>query len=518
MKKLIYLILVLLLPSCASLDRETLEYELSHSPALPNNTPNKKSESSCEDWATHIVAANGRGEFKPITFTHPDCNEQRRINNLADHLKQIVKSVEASNRKKLLIFIHGGMNSYKQSLERVERDLPEMMKDPDVYPIFVLWPSEMFDSYGDSIANYYQGSWDHPGYIFSVPFKFATDVIEVGGRSLMSYGKQTNLWLGSRCFNEAMRDDIPFYCGSNPNQPVIAEGSANDERNPTNDPCEENSPPKGFSCVKTSVEAAGNFWRLKNVLLSPLKLISIPIIDPLGERDWNSMISRTRFTMRQPCKEDAWGKGNCGVGPVYKLFQVIRDNLKDQEITLIGHSMGAIVASEVVNAFPDLPYRNIVFMGAAVSIKEFSNSVQRVLKSRLDKSSPNIGDCDRRQVDMRGDAKEAVKKPFCFFNLSLHPYAEATEENGFGAAPSGSLLEWIDNNFTRPADIADRTLGRWANISPIRYTLDQTLLDNGYMHFKRFGLDFDGPHSHGGLANPEESSKYGAYWSPDYWF
>lgn len=533
MKNLAYLVaLLILLSGCSSLNQKTLEYKLSQPPDLPDSTIVDR-KLSCEDWTRHVVAVNGRGEFKPVKFTHPDCNGQEPITKLDDHLRKIVESVRDSGKKRLLIFIHGGMNDYQDSLGRVERDLPKMMKDRDTYPIFVVWPSEMFDSYGDSIANYYQGSWDHMGYFLSVPFMFATDLAEVGARSLISYGKQTNLLLGSSCFNEAMRDVIPLYCGPNPNKPAFAEinptnGQRNqndDERNPTNDPCEEADPPKGFSCVKTSAKEAGDFWRLKNILLSPLKLISVPVIDPLGERDWNSMISRTRFAMRQPCKEDVWGKGNCKVGPAYKLFKVINENLKDREITLIGHSMGAIVASEVVNAFPDLPYRNVVFMGAAVSIKEFYNSVQRVLKERVKKTLASANNCARDKVGILGNADEAISKPFCFFNLSLHPYAEATEENGYGAAPSGSLLEWIDTNFTQPADIADRTLGRWANISPLRYTLDEDLLNKGYMHFKRFGLDFNGPYSHGGLANPDErdnleesEKKYGVYWNPDYWF
>ncbi|MGJ0514368.1 MAG: hypothetical protein ACR65O_01310 [Methylomicrobium sp.] len=547
MKNLAYLVaLLILLSGCSSQIQRTVEYELSQLSNEPNN-PTEEQKLSCVDWTQHVVAIDKRGRFAPVKFTIPDDDRKDSktdikngcdpATNLDIHLDNIVNSVRVSGRKKLLIFIHGGMNGYKSSLKRVERDLPKMMKDRDTYPIFVVWPSEMFDSYGDSIANYYQGSWDHRGYFLSVPFMAATDLAEVGTRSVLSYGKQTNLLLGSTCFNEYWRGFLPLYCGPNPNKPAFAEikptnGQRNqngDERNPTNDPCEEADPPRGYSCVKTSAKEAGDFWRLKNILLSPLKLISVPVIDPLGERDWNSMISRTRFAMRQPCKDDVWAKGNCEAGPAYKLFKIINEKLQDREITLIGHSMGAIVASEAVNAFPDLPYRNVVFMGAAVSVREFSKSVQRVLKERVlkeqgEKTLINANDCARDKVGVLGNPDEAKRKPFYFFNLSLHPYAEATEENGYGAAPSGSLLEWIDTNFTQPADIADRTLGRWANISPLRYILDQDLLNSGYMHFKRFGLDFNGPHSHGGLANPdardnpeESEKKYGVYWNPEYW-
>jgi len=367
------------------------------------------------------------------------------------------------------------------------------------------------------LANYYQGTWDHPGYLWGSPITFATDLAEVGARSILSYVKQLNLLAGSRCFGEAWRGDLPWYCGSQPDNPPPS------ERNPHNDPCQEKIEPKGFKCIKNTSTAALKFdtKRWDSLLLGSLKLVSIPVIDPLGYRAWNSMISRTRFAMRKPCKDDVWGKGSCEPGPVYELFKRIDERLEDKEITLIGHSMGAIVASEVVSEFPKLPYRYVVFLGAAVSKKEFANSVERVLYERVTGASkdPNLSPepCNTTKLREQQDVSVTKVKPFCFFSVSLHPYAEATEENGFGAAPAGSLLEWIDTNFTQPADVTDRTLGRWANIAPLRVTFKQALIEKGYVHFKRFGLDLKGPHSHGGLANPNESGSYGAYWRPEYW-
>jgi hypothetical protein len=79
--------------------------------------------------------------------------------------------------------------------------------------------------------------------------------------------------------------------------------------------------------------------------------------------------------------------------------------------------------------------------------------------------------------------------------------------------PSGSLLEWIDNNFENPIDLSDRTLGRWANVTPLQNTFDPKLLGT-YMHFKRFGLDGASPRSHSELADPRHNGKY---WRMEYW-
>ena len=78
--------------------------------------------------------------------------------------------------------------------------------------------------------------------------------------------------------------------------------------------------------------------------------------------------------------------------------------------------MGAIIANEIVRVFPKLPYKNIVYMGAASSIRDFRMSVEPVLQSD---SHPNLR----------------------FYNLSLHPYAEVYEINRGGLSPLGSLLE-----------------------------------------------------------------------------
>ena len=51
-----------------------------------------------------------------------------------------------------------------------------------------------------------------------------------------------------------------------------------------------------------------------------------------------------------------------------------------------------------------------------------------------------------------------------FYILSLHPEAEARDLEVSGAAPVGSLVEWIDDIFETPVTPIDRTLGKWQNV------------------------------------------------------
>ena len=105
------------------------------------------------------------------------------------------------------------------------------------------------------------------------------------------------------------------------------------------------------------------------------------------------------------------------------------------EITVVGHSMGAIVLNEAIRRKPYLPIKNIVYMAAASTIRDYAISVQPYL---------------RRSKDTH------------FYNLMLHPDSEM-DERGWGIEPRGSLLVWIDDFLSKPLSIYDRTLGRFNN-------------------------------------------------------
>jgi hypothetical protein len=61
-----------------------------------------------------------------------------------------------------------------------------------------------------------------------------------------------------------------------------------------------------------------------------------------------------------------------------------------------------------------------------------------------------------------------LRRPPCpdlrFYDLTLHQDWDAREIEVEGAAPMGSLLEWIDDIFETPLTPIDRTLGKWENV------------------------------------------------------
>ena len=94
------------------------------------------------------------------------------------------------------------------------------------------------------------------------------------------------------------------------------------------------------------------------------------------------------------------------------------------EMTLLAHSVGAIVSNHILHNFPGLEFRRIVYMAGASSVRR------------------------------------AILERTCT-NLLMDDLAEVHDQYFFEVPPSGSLLVWVDRFFTRPATLRDRTVGRY---------------------------------------------------------
>jgi len=166
-----------------------------------------------------------------------------------------------------------------------------------------------------------------------------------------------------------------------------------------------------------------------------------------------------------------------------RLRQFEENNPFELEITLCGHSMGAIICNEIVSLFHDLNFTKIIHMASADSVRNF-----------FQKTIPYLEDNE--------DAE--------FYGLYLDPENEDRELNIGGLVPSGSLLTWIDNNFTTPATEIDRRAGRWSNMYKTLYRIPMDM--NSRVHFKIFGKGKEnGPQMHGEFDNFE-------YWKPEFYW
>lgn len=167
----------------------------------------------------------------------------------------------------------------------------------------------------------------------------------------------------------------------------------------------------------------------------------------------------------------------------------------DMKLTVIGHSMGTIVLDELIPIYHRLDYRNIVYMASAASIRDFRHSVVPLI-----------------------EARPAVR----FYNLSLHPMADAREVAGYGVVQSGSLLEWIDDMYEQPRTMMDRTLGKWRNVRLAKHVFPSAAQRR--MIFKVFGFrPEEGVRGQPGYR-PGDPVRHGEfndtrmhYWLPEFW-
>lgn len=187
------------------------------------------------------------------------------------------------------------------------------------------------------------------------------------------------------------------------------------------------------------------------------------------------------------------------------FFQTLIDRIKikqdennknvkkfEYEITLVGHSMGAIILNKVLSKYQKewittKSLNNIVYMAAACSISEAKDAIIPLLE--------------------RNGGPDPVKHTD-FFNLTLNRVAEISEPVGKYSAPSGSLLVYIDNHYEKPEMQLDRTLGTEVNILSAINVFNQI---KPYVHFKSFDRKHEHiPSKHGDFNNCP-------FWRESFW-
>src|ERR1039458_5706747 len=135
----------------------------------------------------YVVDINQRGQ--PVDPTnHP---ETISITCFDHQLDDIVAGIQAFNppadkrdpngRKRIVIFVHGGLNSPADAMERAEETF-QQMKNEGIYPIYINWNSDPFSTYGEHLVWVRQGRYTEAG-IWSAPFYFFADFIRAFGRA-----------------------------------------------------------------------------------------------------------------------------------------------------------------------------------------------------------------------------------------------------------------------------------------------------------------------------------------------
>lgn len=350
---------------------------------------------------------------------------------------------------RVIIYIHGGLN-FIGSAGVKACELTHAILDDRAYPIFIVWNSNLFGTYGEHLFGVREGVSDRKFGIATSPLQLVADTGTAAARFPLA-------------FTKLIRNDI-YQLHPETFQRYRQALSRFDS---LNNVCLIDE--TGQIKVSMGSDQRGNLKKLEDTASWATWLgaraSTTPLIDTLGASAWFNMIRRTRVMFeRESSFVDEQVSARFGreqadpyqslaaqrdlrwlsrMGALRYFFERAEARLAvfpnhHPSITVIGHSMGAIVAGEMLTRFPGVPVENLVFMAAACTVNDFKIKVTPYLAAH----------------------------PTRFFNLCLHSFNDAAEREPFERpeiAPRGSLLVWIDSMFDTPISEDDRTMGRWEN-------------------------------------------------------
>lgn len=443
----------------------------------------------------------------------------RRYDAYLDALFTSIESwaAESPEHRRVVVFVHGGLNNQDRSIERAIEMSP-LMLEQGVYPIFVNWRSNLLSCYADHLFFVRQGgevfvgphdvlddAFDALGVLWS-PFQFAGDAARGILRLpiVATYQiEETTEWLGwsrspERDAADAARE-LTYRVDDGP-APIpipIVDGTDVDSSS-------------------TFFEEA--FGLLRWIVFAAPKLVSTIAVDTAGTGSWDVMRRRVALLFH---REDEFF-GDLAHREARGLLRAMQRLARMQEaverreggelrISLVGHSMGAIVIDHLLehatlqrrlalgfdarhwtesDPEPPVPlprFDDIVYLGAACSVREYERAVFPYM-------------FEDRTARM--------------FHVVLHPENEVGEAPAWDLAPRGSLLTWIDDFLAKPTTPLDRTAGRYTNLLPALRDTPPDLM--GRVHLRILDWNDDGlPQAHGEFDDVLDDWRF---WSEECWF
>ena len=351
----------------------------------------------------------------------------------------------------VLLFVHGGLNNRRDSFQRAVELLRKSDGPSDsYYPIFVNWRSALLSSYWDHLSLVRQGEENRSAKFWS-PLFLATDL----ARAIVG-APQSWVVQGKHAYDSKRKKELFEQPVARPGtQPVVNVADAGYDY--------------GCESSRWNAKAQGAWW----LATSAAKLVTTPAVVEIGRASWDIMLRRTQTLFWTTDSLQPGDGGDHDRGALKALLDELEQlqHATPFKITLVGHSMGAIVANRMLAEAPSLVYQRIVHMASADSVQNTFDLTFNYLRSQAGEST-------------------------AFYSLMLHGHNENREVSAWGLAPSGSLLAWIDNMFTTPPTSRSRTAGRWSNMRRFVSQIPESVKSRTY--FTLYARDAQGhPLQHG---------------------
>lgn len=508
---------------------------------------------------------------------HSILRQYQPYNHFADyhtHIERVMNGLETYKKnknkeglqKRILIHVHGGLNFQVDTVERAA-ELYQDVLEGGAHPIFINWQSSFIPSYRYHLTHirqgedWNQGTWSSVGAYLTAPFYFAADLA------------RATIRLPTATFLQIRNDieTVPLLSWFHSEDLLLAQQTVFEElcsrkkrgdHNAAN-ALEEYShilDKSAVGCEKVegiSQPDFGSFWlgldettgweyfegSIKYILTLPTKLVSAPIIDALGTSSWDVMLrsasqlfhydsrevlhtglEHPRTDKRQFTQTGALSyfleklkKEICADDKRSPHVTKIQDkecvNAEGWEITLVGHSMGAIIVNHIIREFGDLPIKNVVYMAAASTIHDYQDTIFPYLSKR-NALFPSSDATDSPGIYQKPEnCSDDRHKGVCVYHLMLHEAAESGEwiSDVLDPFPRGSLLVWLDNFLTHPLSREDRRLGRFTNFIVAAHHTPQAL--RPYINIVKFGVGE-------GVLSPQKHGEFGGnlkFWKSECW-
>lgn len=299
---------------------------------------------------------------------------------------------EKSNNDKvrIVIFIHGGLNTRDDAIERVNKTAQQIMGwqgEERAFPMFVSWPSDLASCYGQSLLSVRGGRKTSKVYtVPSLPVVAATNVAT----------SVVNMPLN--IVNQIKVSDWPSLTHSQPRDGWSGEPSGPDG-------VAKWDVYRGtFDSTFGTQAGAVSAW----ILTLPFKLTVFALGTDAGRRGWEMMLRRTQTMFRLPeeacdspgqdmepprigAAKQPSGAFAILLGEIQRQYQLYVDDHRhgknpDFQIILVGHSMGTIILNQALTFFPDLPVKDVVYAAAACSVHDAEMSVIPFLQAKRRKA------------------------------------------------------------------------------------------------------------------------------------
>ena len=370
--------------------------------------------------------------------------------------------VNLDSRIQLTLYIHGGLNGSKEVADRVGGLWKPMLEDCK-YPVFVSWRSGFPGNYLDHLALLRQGVYSSPENFppsrfadwaaliegpLSSPFVLVEDTLRAISR------------IPARSYHVLVDENraLQQVVSSQESYAKVAKVHYHDEA----------------SDEGLEIE---DWWSIAN----PIKLLSAPAIDGFGTGAWDSMLRRTDFVLHKDGRLNGDASGLTAVSQFIEKWE--QSGYKNREIVLIGHSMGSIIANNIIAKYHEIEFSPIIYMAAACSLSD----IERIISPYLSHNPKRV-----------------------FYNLTLSPTRDKLENFlGIDVVPRGSLLVWIDNILGSINSFGDRTAGFWPNITKVTARIFPEKI-RSQVHLTKFGVNDGSPQNHGDFDNFP-------FWDEQFW-